>query len=137
VAYLLSGDIENPSAGSPAFRGRYLFLRPDVEEELREASASAADQELTEAFYEAARRVLDLWHGGAFFPRLEEARSGQEPVRCRSCIYAEACLRGDSGSRSRLVETAQALRQRAVRAERLEPLEAAFLAGWDLGEEGS
>jgi hypothetical protein len=46
--------------------------------------------------------VLAAWEAGALFPRLVDVAGRQEPARCRFCRVAEACLRGDSGARSRL-----------------------------------
>ncbi|HEY7215576.1 MAG TPA: PD-(D/E)XK nuclease family protein, partial [Thermoanaerobaculia bacterium] len=94
VAYLLGSEGES--------RGRYLFLRPGLEEEARELSVTGDDQEFVSAFAAASEAVLAAWEVGSFFPRLVEPDGRKEPGRCGLCAVAEACLRGDSGSRLRL-----------------------------------
>jgi hypothetical protein len=51
--------------------------------------------------------VLAAWDAGALFPRLVDPAGRNEPSRCKLCRVAEACLRGDSGARSRLLELAE------------------------------
>jgi RecB family exonuclease len=96
VAYLLGSEGES--------MGRYLFLRPGIEEEARDVSVTAADQDFITAFAAASEAVLAAWEAGSFFPRLVEPDGRKEPGRCGFCAVAEACLRGDSGSRQRLSE---------------------------------
>ena len=125
LAYLLA-------AGAGA-RGRYLYLRPDLEE--RELAIGADDSDLPEfhaAFAGAVAAALGVWDAGAFFPRLVDPSGTKEPPRCASCEVAEACLRGDSGSRSRLVEWADAAGGAAVRGEIEDPVEGAVRALWVL-----
>ncbi|HEX6898122.1 MAG TPA: PD-(D/E)XK nuclease family protein, partial [Thermoanaerobaculia bacterium] len=96
VAYLLGSEGES--------MGRYLFLRPGLEEDAREFSVISGDQEFAEAFVAASEAVLAAWESGSFFPRLVEPDGRSEPGRCGFCTVAEACLRGDSGARQRLHE---------------------------------
>ena len=121
VAYLLGSDGES--------KGRYLFLKPGLDDDARELAVTNADQEFVEAFAAASSAVLAAWEAGSFFPRLVELDGRKEPGRCGYCSVAEACLRHDSGSRQRLFEwTAQAA------IEALTPEQAALLSVWRLGE---
>jgi RecB family exonuclease len=120
VAYLLA-------AGGESAVGRYLYLRPGVEE--REFVATAEDRDLTAAFERAVRAVLAAWDAGSFFPRVVDPAGRNEPGRCGYCPVAEACLRGDSGARNRLFEWTE--RARADAAS-LPPAEQALLAVWRL-----
>ena len=116
-------------AGGPRARGRYLFLRPDLAPAAREVAVEAGDREARAAFAAAVRAVLDAWDAGSFFPRLVDPSGRREPSRCTLCAVAEACLRGDPGSRRRL--HAWASRTRAgTPPEHL--AEAAMLGAWDL-----
>jgi len=116
-------------AGGPRARGRYLFLRPDLAPAAREVAVEDGDREARAAFAAAVRAVLDAWDAGSFFPRLVDPSGRREPSRCTLCAVAEACLRGDPGSRRRL--HAWASRTRAgTPPEHL--AEAAMLAAWDL-----
>lgn len=115
VAYHLAGGV-----------GRYLYLRPDVEARVFEAGP--ADRELIEAFGSAIRAVLAAWDAGTFFPRVVDPAGRNEPGRCKVCEVAEACVRGDSGSRVRLLEWADRMRG----ARDLPPAEAALLEVWRL-----
>ncbi|HEV2855354.1 MAG TPA: PD-(D/E)XK nuclease family protein [Thermoanaerobaculia bacterium] len=96
VAYLLGSEGDS--------MGRYLFLRPGIPEDAREVSVTHADEEFIAAFAAASEAVLAAWEEGSFFPRLVEPDGRNEPGRCSYCSVAEACLRGDSGSRQRLSE---------------------------------
>jgi hypothetical protein len=121
VAYLLGSDGES--------MGRYLFLKPGLDDDQRELSVTTADQDFVEAFAAASEAVLAAWEAGSFFPRLVELDGRKEPGRCGFCSVAEACLRHDSGSRQRLfdwtVETG---------LDALPPEQAALLRVWRLGE---
>ena len=96
VAYLLGSEGDS--------MGRYLFLKPGIQEDAREVSVTHADEEFIAAFATASEAVLAAWEEGSFFPRLVEPDGRNEPGRCSYCSVAEACLRGDSGSRQRLSE---------------------------------
>jgi hypothetical protein len=122
-----------PAPGGPGGTargvGRYLFLRPDLAAEQREVLATAGDEELGAAFEAAGRAVLEAWDQGSFFPRLVDGGGRDEPARCSYCTVAEACLRGDSAARHRLVAWT---RQAAAGGE--DGPTAALLALWRLGQ---
>jgi hypothetical protein len=119
VAYLLGSDGES--------KGRYLFLRPGLDDGDRELAVTTADEDFIEAFAAASEAVLAAWEAGSFFPRLVELDGRKEPGRCGYCSVAEACLRHDSGARQRLFAwTEQALAS-------LAPEEQALLRVWRLG----
>ena len=121
VAYLLGSDGQS--------MGRYLFLKPGLDEDQRELSVTHTDQDFVEAFAVASEAVLAAWEAGSFFPRLVELDGRKEPGRCSYCSVAEACLRHDSGSRQRLFEwTGQA------ESGRLPEDQEALLKVWRLGE---
>lgn len=98
--------------------GRLLFCDPDQERDHAEARVDATDSVLGDAFRSAARRILEAWDRGAFFPRLVQPDKDTEPVACEYCEVSEACLRGDSGARRRLVEWMEAAPTDDSRAER-------------------
>ncbi len=90
---------------SPAVEGRYLFLDPEIgEREMAEFAVGGGDAELTAAFHDAVTTLLDAWDTGAFFPRVVDPVSETEPTRCQYCEVSEACVRGDSGARLRLLK---------------------------------
>jgi hypothetical protein len=120
VAYLLGSEGEA--------MGRYLFLRPNLDDETRELAVYSGDQEFAEAFARASEAVLAAWEAGSFFPRLVETDGRKEPGRCSFCTVAEACLRGDSGSRQRLFKWTERGEAAA------EVAEAALLRVWRLWE---
>jgi len=111
--------------------GRYVYLRPDLEDDLRQLVVGSEDPDLPEAFSAAVRVLLGAWDLGSFFPRLEERDSPKEPSRCSVCEVRDACVRGDSGARRRLARWAVARRGGA--AEGLSGAEAALAALWSLG----
>ena len=131
VAYLLASEESS--------LGRYLYLRPGFDDPAeRVFEAGPGDQDFTLAFAAAVRAALRAWDEGAFFPRLVEPNGRKEPGRCTYCAVAEACLRGDSGSRQRLLEWTLASPDRV-------PAEEALMDVWRLwateerardGEEG-
>ncbi len=82
--------------------GRYLFLRPGLEQEHAVVSAGADAGDLESAFHETTRAIFAGLDRGAFFPRLLEADRDVEPRTCEYCEVAEACLRGDSSASQRL-----------------------------------
>jgi hypothetical protein len=96
VAYLLGSPGES--------MGRYLFLKPGLDQDVREISVTTADEDFVSAFAAASEAVLAAWEEGSFFPRLVKPDGRDEPSRCGFCAVAEACLRGDSGARQRLSE---------------------------------
>jgi PD-(D/E)XK nuclease superfamily protein len=121
VAYLLGSDGEA--------MGRYLFLRPGLDDEQRELSVATGDQEFAEAFARASEAVLAAWEAGSFFPRVVATDGRKEPGRCGFCTVAEACLRGDSGARQRLFEWTG---QPGPSAAAADAAEAALLRVWRL-----
>ena len=119
VAYLLGSEGEA--------EGRYLFLKPGLDDGDRELAVTTADEDFIEAFAAASDAVLAAWESGSFFPRLVDLDGRNEPVRCGFCAVAEACLRHDSGARQRLFEWTE----RDLAA--LSPEEASLLRVWRLG----
>ena len=120
VAYLLA-------AGSEPALGRYLYLRPDLEE--REFAVMARDRDFAEAFESATAATLAAWDAGSFFPRVVDPAGRDEPPRCSWCAVAEACVRGDSGARLRLFEWSD---RNGQRTDALDPAEEALLRVWRL-----
>ncbi|MCB1036688.1 MAG: PD-(D/E)XK nuclease family protein, partial [Acidobacteria bacterium] len=141
VAYLLAAEqVLGAEAGEEVALGSYLFLDPQAEEEAREVTVGGADLDLKEAFKAVVDTTLTAWWQGAFPPRLVDAKGEKEPRRCQYCPVAEACLRGDSGARRRLLRVTERLSSEtspepsglgAVRtAERV------FVDLWNLGGRG-
>lgn len=114
-----------------ATRGRYLFLRPDFEDDERDVSITAADDAVRAAFAASVDRLVAAWDAGVFFPRLVEPDEDVEPARCRTCEVAEACLRQDSGARGRLRRYGEHLDEAAERGD-LAEREATFHGLWSL-----
>jgi RecB family exonuclease len=112
--------------------GRYLYLRPDLEDGLRELVVEAGDHEPAQGFAEALRVVLRAWDLGSLFPRLQERDTPREPRRCAVCEVRDACVRGDSGARRRLVDWVEARRVHGA-AHPLADAEDALVALWTLG----
>jgi hypothetical protein len=119
--------------GRPA-EGRYIYLRPDLEDFGRVLAVSSEDSGLAQAVSVAARAILGVWQEGSFFPRLEEPDRPKEPRRCTYCEVRDACVRGDSGARRRLARWAAA---RRGSSEGLGDAEAALLGLWSLADEGA
>jgi len=113
VAYALAGA----ALGGREAEGRLLHLRPDLETEVRVFFARSDDAEFGQAFAAAVAHILAAWDRGSFFPRLVEGARRDEPARCGYCEVKEACLRGDSGARSRLVGWIDDRRSAAERRE--------------------
>ena len=86
--------------------GRYVFLRPDIRDDHAIVGTHADREGLRENLDHALRLGQGGLAEGVFFPRLENP-DGKEPARCSWCDVAEACLRSDSGSRTRLAKLAQ------------------------------
>jgi RecB family exonuclease len=122
AAYVLAAQ------GEPA-AGRYLYLRPGLDDPAaREHAVEVGDREAAEALSHAAAATFAAWDTGAFFPRVSDPAGRNEPGRCSYCAVAEACLRGDSGARLRLVEWAE----RARKSVDLDPAQAGLLRVWRL-----
>lgn len=119
------------AGGRPA-DGRYVYLRPDLEDETRVLEAASEDPGVPTALRSAVRAILSAWDTGSLFPRLEQADRPVEPRRCSYCEVRDACVRGDSGARRRLARWAAAREERRVVPS---PAEAALRALWTLGVE--
>jgi hypothetical protein len=115
-------------------QGRFLFLRPDAPDGCAEFSVDSQDEEFLEACQEVVVTVKAAWEKGIFFPRLVEPDGRREPGRCGSCGFSEACLRGDSGFRTRWVRWLKKMEE--VFGPRND-LEKSLLRLWWLGEEPS
>jgi hypothetical protein len=122
AAYALSG-------GEGGDTGRFLFLRDDVPAAAAEFAVRGDDADFAAAFRAAAGVALRAWDAGAFFPRLVGRDLSREARQCSRCEVAEACVRGDSGSRRRLAAWIEAPPEGAA----LAPAERALLAAWALG----
>ncbi len=125
VAYLLGSDGES--------MGRYLYLRPGLDDGQRELSVTTADRDFVEAFAAASAAVLAAWEAGSFFPRLVELDGRKEPGRCGFCPVAEACLRHDSGARQRLYDWTLEASLDDLLPDQAE--QASLLQVWRLGED--
>lgn len=94
----------------------------------------ADDVVFAAALDEASDTLFGALDTGAFFPRLEQ--DGKEPSSCGYCRVSEACLRGDSGARHRLVEWVAEHAGEAHGAgggrERMSAAERAAVAAWQL-----
>jgi hypothetical protein len=115
-------------AAPPPATGRYVYLHPRIDDELRLQDASAADPELRRGFDEALARLYAAWDTGAFPPRLVAPSLRAEHKGCKSCDFQAACQRGDSGMRRRTVEW---LRQDEL-APQLEGISGAIQGLWRL-----
>jgi len=127
VAYVLA-------AGEPGDTGRYLFVHPELpdDRELRDVRVAGDDEELATAFARAAGAALAAWDAGTFFPRLVEPERDEEPARCERCDVRDACLRGDTGARSRLRGWMDRGHARFRSAAPLAPWELVLLTLWRL-----
>ena len=81
--------------------------------------------EFAEAFDASVRAVFGALDEGSLFPRLVKPDTDVEPSRCQGCAVKEACLRGDSGARARLVAWAAQPPRKG-----LSPAERALLRLW-------
>jgi hypothetical protein len=84
------------------------------------------------AFEGAVAAVLGAWEAGSFFPRLVDTTGRNEPPRCAFCAVAEACLRGDSGSRLRLFDWAGRAQEQARTGQTLPAADRAAWKVWRL-----
>ena len=114
--------------GGAAAQGRYVFLRPELRAEVRVLEVTS-DPEWQAPFARAVGTLLEAWDRGSFVPRLAlPGERGEEPQACRSCEVREACLRGDSGARARLLAWLERVASEPDRA----PIERSALAIWNL-----
>jgi len=121
-----------PAAEVPEAAGRFLFLKPEADDAARVVMAPAADADFETALDDATRAVLDAVDAGVLFPRMVDPGGEREPFACSTCEVAEACSRGDSGVRGRLVRRAQALQTAARDGADLSAGERAFVELWSL-----
>ena len=84
--------------------GRFLFLRSDVESDLREHLVTREDGDLVERFEGVVRTVVAARDAGAYPPRLVEPGRDGVPRACEDCELAPACSQGESSARRRLRE---------------------------------
>lgn len=117
-------------ATGAAARGEYLFLKPGTEEHAARLAVEAEDEELVACFEDAVAAALEVWGHGSFFPRLADP-DGDEPRPCSWCDVREACWRGDSGARARLVEWVDG--HAGLPEDRLTSAERALLGLWRRG----
>jgi hypothetical protein len=131
AAYALGGG--SGAEGSEKAVGRYLFASPDLGDGPAVQELDSGDLEARERFEDALRILFGVWENGSFFPRLVDATTRSEPGLCETCRVSEACLRGDSGARARLLRWLE--RASAPDARRpLDPAEAALLEAWRIEE---
>lgn len=83
-------------------RGRYVYARPGLAPDRAEVS-TRADAALQASFDTAVEQIVRAWRAGAFVPRLARHDGPAEAPACKNCRVAEACLRGDTSARHRLV----------------------------------
>ena len=85
VAYLLGSEGES--------KGRYLFLRPGLEDGDRELAVTTADEDFIEAFAAASEAVLAAWEAGALLPPPGGARrpQGARPAAASARWPRPAC----------------------------------------------
>jgi hypothetical protein len=110
---------------------------------MRELSIEHGSAPHASAWAGAAETLASAWRRGSFMPRLVDARLDKEPVECRRCAFASACVRGDSGARARVVawlrasesalESSEGSRGRSIDAH--DSSEARALAVWRLGRD--
>jgi hypothetical protein len=118
VAYAIAAS----AVSGHGAEGRFVHLGTDLEGDARVFSSRSDDEEFTEAFGDTAARVLEAWDRGSFFPRLVEGERRTEPRLCEFCDVKDACVRGDSGARGRLVRwvddrNAEAMRKPSERRD--------------------
>jgi hypothetical protein len=109
--------------------GRYLFAKETIPPEAAELRVRRDDAAVRETFGRAVAPVLGAWRAGSFVPRLVDGDGRAEPRQCEWCAVSDACLRGESGARHRLLRFVE--RARAAPEERSE-LERALLEVFEL-----
>jgi RecB family exonuclease len=121
------------AAGCGVAGGRYLFLKPEIDDAAREVTAGA-DGEVLGALRDSATALLALYDAGAFFPRLVTADGRQEGPGCGGCGVREACLAGDTGARRRLLAWTAAVGRDAAADPQARAAERIWRLGSDLGD---
>ena len=112
--------------------GRFLYLKPEVEDGPRAIAAVSDDFDFRTALDHAVGTTLGAVEAGVMFPRLVDPAGQREPRSCSYCKVAEACLRGDSGVRGRLVRWSQSLVGAVEDGAAVSPWEARFAELWQL-----
>jgi len=82
--------------------GRYVFLKENVDEDSRVFQVRGSDETARLVFERALATLLAANDGGAFLPRLLDAKAQNNNDACASCEVKVACLRGDSTANRRL-----------------------------------
>jgi hypothetical protein len=80
--------------------GRYLYLQAPLDEV--EVGPGVGLGPHRGPLQRALQVLVDAWSAGTLFPRVVEPYKEKEPIWCKSCEVAVACLRGDSGARRAL-----------------------------------
>jgi hypothetical protein len=113
--------------------GRYFFAKPELPEDAAELRVGSDDGELREAFAASVTALLGAFDLGSFFPRLVTPDGAREPQTCDWCTVAQACVRGDSAARRRLLRFVEGAR--SGKRRELGDAERALVAVFDLGVE--
>jgi hypothetical protein len=111
--------------------GRYFFAKPELPEDAAELSVAHDDPEVREAFAGSVAALLGAFDLGSFVPRLVTPDGVREPQTCEWCAVSQACVRGDSAARRRLLRFVE--RARSGKREDLGDAERALVAVFDLG----
>ncbi|MCG8592546.1 MAG: PD-(D/E)XK nuclease family protein, partial [Proteobacteria bacterium] len=82
--------------------GRYLALRPDVDDATAALVIAETDPELGQILDATVSALLEAQTQGAFVPLLIDAGNSDDPHRCQICPVSDACRRGDSGAALRV-----------------------------------
>jgi hypothetical protein len=111
--------------------GRYFFAKPELPEDAAELGVAHDDPEVRDAFAGSVAALLGAFDHGSFVPRLVTPDGGKEPQTCDWCAVSQACVRGDSATRRRLLRFVE--RARSGKREELSDAERALVAVFDLG----
>jgi RecB family exonuclease len=115
------------AAAAGASESAYLFVDPELGDELARVECAHDDAELRRTLLGALDVLVPAWKHGAFVARVEMADSKDNDA-CRTCELEVACPRSDSAARRRIVElgaeSTPAASEDALRA---------FVALWRLG----
>lgn len=113
AAYALTTSASPSALADPSAlaRGRYLYAgKPEAEVPARLFELTG-DEATRRAFEQAAQPLLAARAGGAFLPRLLDARLEREGPACRTCQVLAACPQRDSGAPRRLARWVESRRQ--------------------------
>ncbi len=102
-AYEAAAEEMSAGHGAAKATGRYVYIKPGLSDCQTRVDCGENHEEFRAAFNEALSNLLELWDSGVFFPKAAaEDNNNYQSSPCSYCSVAEACLRGDSGFRSRL-----------------------------------